>query len=88
MKDFLGEGGNAGVLSEGLNLLPVKNESCCADMTLTQRLIGVAVCFGLGLVLNLFSMFAITLLFVGKPTMFAIFYTLGNIVSLSGYKYL
>ncbi len=83
MEEFLGEDGAAeGV--EVIDMLPVKNESCFPKMKLSHRLIGVIACFGIGLLLNFFSMFAIAGVFVGKPAAFAILYSLGNIVSLLG----
>lgn len=49
----------------------------------TQRLIGFAACFGLGLLLTFLSP-----MFLFRPTKFAVIYTLGNLLSIGGSMFL
>lgn len=51
----------------------------------TQRLWGFGICFGIGI---FFSFFAIFLLSLAQIIMFAIFFTLGNLLSLASTSFL
>jgi len=62
------------------------NESCFPSMSLKDRLIGFAICFGIGTLLQILSMGSFIGILVGKTSKFAILYTLGNIVSITGYN--
>ena len=58
-------------------------DSACPSLPVKYRITGFLVCFGLGLILSIFSF---VMLFIGamsKPYKFAIVYTLGNILSLA-----
>lgn len=73
MKDFLG------------NLTgQQQNDSCFPTLSYKERLIGFAICFGLGMLIQFFSMGSLVGLFLGKTSKFAFLYTLGNIISLLG----
>lgn len=62
-----------------------EQESCFPALTYTERLIGFAVCFALGTLIQILSFGSIMGVLVGSPTKFAVTYTLGNILSLSGF---
>lgn len=57
---------------------------CCPQITLRQRLLGWFCCFGLGLLLQAASFSAVTRALLGHPGRFAVTYTLGNLVALTG----
>lgn len=59
-------------------------DTVCPSMSFKHRLIAFAVCFGIGGLIALSSMFAWVDLMKGKPTQFAIRYSLGDIISLCG----
>jgi hypothetical protein len=61
-----------------------QNDSCFPTLSLKERLIGFAVCFGLGLLIQFMSMGSMLGLLMGKASKFAFMYTLGNIISLVG----
>jgi ribose/xylose/arabinose/galactoside ABC-type transport system permease subunit len=61
-----------------------KNESLFPSLTLKERLIGFAVCFGLGVLIQFLSMGSLLGLVVGKANKFAFLYTVGNIISIIG----
>lgn len=61
----------------------VDNPSCCPDLTLKQRVIGFAITFCLGLIITIVSFGSFGSIFVGGSTWFAVWYTLGNLVSVS-----
>jgi len=61
-----------------------KEELCCPDLTYNQRLIGFCVCFVLGLLIELASFGSIVGLVSGNPTRFAILFSIGNIISITG----
>jgi hypothetical protein len=74
MQDFLGT----------LTGQPPANDSCFPTLSLKERLIGFAICFGIGLLIQFLSMGSLVGLLVGKASKFAFMYTLGNIISLCG----
>jgi len=59
-------------------------ESACPKLSFKQRLYGFLICFTIGLVITISSMFSysFTRLLTGDPEPFAIRYTTGNIISL------
>lgn len=61
---------------------------CCPSLSLEMRVIGVVACFGIGAVLSFLSLLTIPKVLQGDPTPFALLYTSGNIVSLSGSLFL
>lgn len=63
---------------------PESNDSCFPSLSIKERLIGFAICFAVGSLLQVLSMGAFIGLIVGKTSKFAILYTFGNIVSLVG----
>ena len=60
------------------------NESCFPTLSLKERLMGFAVCFGIGTLLQILSMGSFVGVLLGKTSKFALLYTFGNIVSLVG----
>ena len=70
--------------SESLSLLGIKkDEGPCPSMTMTQRLIGCAVCLALGYILSIGGLFRVVSLLKGNPRPFVIFTTIGTVLSLS-----
>ena len=65
---FSGQQHNSGSLEE-------MGFSC--NLTRTQRFYGFGICFGVGTLLSLFSLFMLA-----NPTGFAVLYSFGNIVAL------
>jgi len=63
---------------------PENNDSCFPTLSIKERLIGFAVCFAVGSLLQVLSMGAFIGILLGKTFKFAILYTFGNIVSLIG----
>ena len=63
------------------------NESCFPALSYQERLIGFGFCFVLGTLIQFLSFGSIFGVLVGSPTKFAITYTLGNILSLSGFDF-
>ncbi|OAJ44469.1 hypothetical protein BDEG_27694 [Batrachochytrium dendrobatidis JEL423] len=59
----------------------------CGDfkLTRTQRFYGFGICFGVGFVISFLSTFA---LFTGGLGLFALFFTIGNVISLIGTGFL
>ena len=69
---------------ESLSLLGIKNDDGpCPSMSMTQRLIGCAVCLALGSLLSLGGLSRVISLLKGNPTPFVVFTTFGTILSLS-----
>ena len=62
----------------------IENDSDTCNMSYKNRVIGFLTCVGVGTVLNLFSYIALVSMFTGKPYRFALLFTLGNIVSITG----
>ena len=58
-------------------------DACCPKMTYKQRLYGFAICFGIGVLVSSCSMIFFMELLHGRPTKFAVNYTLGNIIALA-----
>mmetsp|Transcript_30598 Transcript_30598/g.67034 ORF Transcript_30598/g.67034 Transcript_30598/m.67034 type:complete len:200 (+) Transcript_30598:215-814(+) len=56
----------------------------CPNLTFKQRLYGFIICFSVGIVVSISSMFSFSFaqLLAGQPAPFAIRYTLGNVISL------
>eukprot|EP00630_Chrysocystis_fragilis_P001745 CAMPEP_0197401940 /NCGR_PEP_ID=MMETSP1165-20131217/19310_1 /TAXON_ID=284809 /ORGANISM="Chrysocystis fragilis, Strain CCMP3189" /LENGTH=184 /DNA_ID=CAMNT_0042928069 /DNA_START=152 /DNA_END=706 /DNA_ORIENTATION=- len=54
----------------------------CPKMSYKQRLIGFALCFGLGVLIEFGSFFRLVELVKGNPKPFAVCYTVGNIISI------
>eukprot|EP00299_Pterocystis_sp_00344_P015718 c7861_g1_i4.p1 GENE.c7861_g1_i4~~c7861_g1_i4.p1 ORF type:complete len:210 (+),score=37.94 c7861_g1_i4:31-660(+) len=65
-------------------------DECFPSLTLKQRAIGFGVCFVVGLVLTLLTIFTFPFfqLLAGKPRMFAILFSFGNLVSLASSMFL
>ena len=61
---------------------------CCDSMSLHDRLIGFGVCYVLGNACSASSFRHLPEVFVGSPFAFALTYTLGNIIALSGTTFL
>eukprot|EP00933_Yihiella_yeosuensis_P014698 TRINITY_DN13066_c1_g1_i1.p1 TRINITY_DN13066_c1_g1~~TRINITY_DN13066_c1_g1_i1.p1 ORF type:complete len:193 (-),score=31.37 TRINITY_DN13066_c1_g1_i1:39-617(-) len=59
-------------------------ESCCPRITLRQRLFGWLCCFGMGLLLQAASFGSVVRALMGHPGHFALVYTLGNMVAMTG----
>jgi len=59
----------------------------CPSLSMKQRIIGFAVCLGLGLICCIMSLFSIPSI-VLHPSSFAIPYTLGNILAVSATAFL
>jgi len=55
----------------------------CFSLSMKNRLIGFAVCAGIGLAISIISCFFIPALVTGNPAPFAILYTFGNIFMMS-----
>lgn len=62
----------------------IEDECCeaCPKLTYRQRLVGFAVCFGLGILVELGSFFRLVELIEGNPRPFAVCYSLGNIIAI------
>jgi hypothetical protein len=69
MKDFIGQ--------------VAGNPSCCPDLDLKTRVIGFVITFVIGFFITLASLGSFFALFAGGANWFAIWYTLGNLISLS-----
>jgi hypothetical protein len=61
-----------------------QNDSCFPSLSFKERMIGFAVCFLLGLVIQFLSMGSLIGFFLGRTSKFAFLYTIGNIISLVG----
>ena len=61
-----------------------ENDSIFPSLSLKERLIGFAICFGLGMLFQFMSMGSIVGVLVGRPNKFAFLYTCGNIISIFG----
>lgn len=61
-----------------------QNDSCFPSLSYKERITGFLICFGLGMVIQFFSVGSLMGLVLGKITKFAFLYTLGNLVSLTG----
>eukprot|EP00928_Gymnodinium_smaydae_P005859 TRINITY_DN12028_c0_g1_i4.p1 TRINITY_DN12028_c0_g1~~TRINITY_DN12028_c0_g1_i4.p1 ORF type:complete len:152 (-),score=34.42 TRINITY_DN12028_c0_g1_i4:405-860(-) len=59
------------------------DDAVCPQLTFRQRLTGFALCFGIGVMLDLCSVGRITAVLRGEMDHFAILYTLGNSVALA-----
>ena len=70
----------------GITKKTVKEESeeCCPSLTYKERLIGFAVCFVVGFLIELLSMGSLIGLFLGNSYKFGILFTLGNVLSVIG----
>uniref|UniRef100_A0A7S3AWZ9 Vesicle transport protein n=1 Tax=Haptolina ericina TaxID=156174 RepID=A0A7S3AWZ9_9EUKA len=60
----------------------------CPSLTFQQRLYGFAICWVLGTIICISSMFSFGKLVNGHPAPFAIAYSLGNIIALSSTTFL
>lgn len=61
---------------------------CCDSMSLQDRVVAFVVCYVLGHICSASSFRHLPEVFAGKPFAFALTYTLGNIVALSGTTFL
>ena len=61
-----------------------ENDSIFPSLSLKERLIGFAICFGLGMLFQFISMGSIIGVLLGRPNKFAFLYTCGNIISIFG----
>ena len=76
MQDFLLSFGGGGNEQE--------NDSIFPSLSLKERLIGFAICFGLGLLFQFMSLGSILGVLLGRPNKFAFLYTCGNLISIFG----
>jgi hypothetical protein len=58
------------------------NDSVFPSLTVKERLIGFAICFGLGMLFQFMAMGSIVGVLIGRTNKFAFMYTLGNVVSV------
>ena len=58
------------------------NDSVFPSLTLKERLIGFAICFGLGMLFQFMAMGSIVGVLIGRTNKFAFMYTVGNVVSV------
>ena len=70
---------------ESLSLLGIKgeNDGPCPSLTMTQRLIGCAMCLSIGSILSLGGLSRLVSLLRGNPRPFVVYTTFGTILSLS-----
>lgn len=62
---------------------------CCpCKLTLKQRVIGFAICYSVGLLIDLCSFGALFSILSGHPERFAVAYSLGNLIALVGTGFL
>lgn len=61
-----------------------KNDSCFPSLSYKERMIGFAVCFGIGSLIQLLSIGSVIGFLLGKPGKFAVLYSFGNIFSVIG----
>ena len=61
-----------------------ENESIFPTLSLKERLIGFAICFGLGSIFQFLSMGSLGGLLLGHANKFAFLYTCGNIITIFG----
>ncbi|CAN0164657.1 unnamed protein product [Phaeothamnion confervicola] len=54
----------------------------CPTLTYKERLIGFGICFGIGWIITIGSLFRILQLLAGNPVPFVVFYTIGNLLSI------
>ncbi|EER04962.1 Vesicle transport protein SFT2B, putative [Perkinsus marinus ATCC 50983] len=59
-----------------------QDDSLFPSLTIKQRVIGWACCFTAGTLITIGSFGSFTLLLLGRPTRFALAYTLGNVLQL------
>ncbi|KAF4720878.1 hypothetical protein FOZ63_030156 [Perkinsus olseni] len=58
------------------------DDSLFPSLTIKQRVIGWACCFTAGVLISIGSFGSFTLLLLGRPTRFALAYTIGNVLQL------
>ena len=63
-------------------------ESMCPKLSFKERVIGFAVCFAVGAVLDFLAWVSLIGFFEGKPRDFAIFFSAGQIVTILGSAFL
>jgi len=56
----------------------------CPELTYQQRIMGFAVCMGMGYIIGFGGLFRFNELLLGNPKPFVLMYTVGNLVALSG----
>ena len=61
-----------------------ENDSIFPSLTLKERLIGFAICFGLGTLFQFMSLGSMLGVLLGRPNKFAFLYTCGNLISIFG----
>lgn len=61
---------------------------CLPELSFKERVTAFAVCFGLGMIIDMLSLGSAFGLITGNNTRFALTYTLGNILSLAGTTFL
>ena len=61
------------------------NDSCCPNLSLKTRMIGFVICLIIGCILSLVSLGSLMQLIKGHPNAFAIYYSIGNIISILSY---
>ncbi|GJJ75668.1 hypothetical protein EMPS_08026 [Entomortierella parvispora] len=63
----------------GEDVMDDSNPISCFELNRTQRLYGFGICFVVGFVISILSTLALT---TGMAALFAVFFTLGNLISL------
>lgn len=61
-----------------------KQQNPCPSLSYKERMIGFGICFGVGILIQFFSMGSIIGIFVGNPGKFAVLFSFGNIFSILG----
>jgi hypothetical protein len=61
-----------------------KEDLCCPTLTFQERMIGFGVCFVVGILIEFLSFGSLIGLFSGNASRFAILFSLGNIISITG----
>merc|ERR1711865_511488 len=59
-------------------------DNCCPSLSWTQRLIGFAICSGIGMLLTLGSFFRFEKCIHGDCAPFAVIYSIGNVIAVMG----
>eukprot|EP00357_Protocruzia_adherens_P004835 CAMPEP_0115017920 /NCGR_PEP_ID=MMETSP0216-20121206/28446_1 /TAXON_ID=223996 /ORGANISM="Protocruzia adherens, Strain Boccale" /LENGTH=117 /DNA_ID=CAMNT_0002388913 /DNA_START=37 /DNA_END=387 /DNA_ORIENTATION=- len=61
---------------------------CCRSLSYKERIYGFLICAGIGIFLEFLSLGSFVGVMTGSPTRFAILYSLGNVVALTGTGFL
>lgn len=61
----------------------IKNDSCCPNLSLKERIVGFTICFIIGMVLLIMSITSIFGVFIGNTMAFGLLYTCGNLLIIA-----